>query len=66
VKRRDLEKHLKACGCEPQGRSGRGPHDVWWNPANNLTAPVPRHKEIVWITARKICDELKIPRIDKK
>lgn len=67
MKRRDLEKHLKAHGCEPTAeRSGRGPHDIWWNPANNLTAPIPRHKEINWLTARAICDELKIPRTKQK
>jgi len=66
MKRRDLEKHLKAHGCEPLRRSGRGPHDFWWNPTNGLAAPVPRHKEVNWITARAICDELKISRSTQK
>ena len=66
MKRRDLEKHMKAHGCEAEQRSGRGRHDVWRNPANGLTAAVPRHNEIKTGTGRAICDSLGIPRIDKK
>jgi hypothetical protein len=31
------------------------------NPANERTAPVPRHAEIADLLVRKICEELEIP-----
>ncbi|MEM6507173.1 MAG: type II toxin-antitoxin system HicA family toxin [Planctomycetota bacterium] len=65
MKRRDLEKHLKAHGCEPAERSGRGPHDIWWNPTKRTTSAIPRKKEIKTGTGRAICDDLGVPRIDK-
>jgi len=66
MKRRDLEKHLKAHGCVPEPRSGRGPHDVWFNPAKKLHAAIPRNNEIKTGTGRGICDDLGVPRINKK
>ncbi|MCI0700055.1 MAG: type II toxin-antitoxin system HicA family toxin [Planctomycetia bacterium] len=39
MKRRELEKHLGEHGCKFDHHGGR--HDIWLNPANNKTAPVP-------------------------
>jgi len=66
MKRRDLEKHLKAHGCVPESRSGCGPHDIWRNPSNGLNAAIPRKKEIKTGTGRSICDDLGVPRLNKK
>jgi predicted RNA binding protein YcfA (HicA-like mRNA interferase family) len=38
-----------------------GDHD-WWHGPQGGQAPVPRHKEINANTARKICDQLGLPR----
>jgi len=40
VKRRDLERHLRAHGCQPVREGGR--HTIWENPANEALAAV-RH-----------------------
>lgn len=60
MKRRDLVKHLEANGCELR-REGSS-HTIYWNPANGVRAPVPRHGEIKPYTARAICDQLGIKR----
>lgn len=59
MKRRDLERHLVANGCEPI-REGAN-HMIWNNPAADQRAPVPRHREIPTGTARAICRQLAIP-----
>ncbi len=63
IKRRDLERHLREHGCHPLRE---GEHQVWLNPRNGRTAPVPRHREIDNATAARICDMLGIPRITKR
>jgi predicted RNA binding protein YcfA (HicA-like mRNA interferase family) len=59
LKRRALERHLRACGCEPL-REGAN-HAIWVHPQHDLRAPVPRHGEIPIGTARAICRQLSIP-----
>lgn len=49
MKRRALLAHLRAHGCELRREGGE--HSIWWNPANGRTSAVPRHTEIVDITA---------------
>lgn len=64
MKRRKLEKHLRAHDCEPV--RDRGPHEIWRNSETEAVAPVPRHKEIKTYTVSSICKKLDIPVPDKK
>jgi mRNA interferase HicA len=52
LKRRELERHLAAHGCEML-REGAN-HTIWHNPPSDLRTPVPRHREIPTGTARAI------------
>ena len=45
MKRTDLLRHLKDKGCELYREGGR--HTIYWNPANQKTSSIPRHREIV-------------------
>lgn len=60
MKRTDLERHLRSHGCVVHREGGR--HQIWINPANRQTAPVPRHPEIKTFTARSVCVDLGIPK----
>jgi mRNA interferase HicA len=53
LKRRELERHLTAHGCEVL-RAGSN-HTIWHNPHRELRTPVARHHEIPSGTARAIC-----------
>ena len=44
MKRRDLIRELVAAGCYLKRRGKR--HDIYTNPRNGRSAPVPRHVEI--------------------
>jgi mRNA interferase HicA len=58
VKRRDLERHLRKHGAGPLREGGR--HSYWgFNPERSTA--LPRHREIAWPLARKICKQLGIP-----
>jgi mRNA interferase HicA len=57
--RQALIRHLIAHGCRLL-REGRL-HSVWFNPASQRQAAVPRHREINNYTARTICRQLGIP-----
>ena len=59
MQRRRLIQYLRRHGCELV-REG-GDHSIYWNPQNGNTAPVPRHREIADLLARRICRELGIP-----
>jgi len=59
MKRLDLIRHLEFHGCRFL-REG-GSHTVYFNPTKKKTSTVPRHREIVDFTARKICRDLEIP-----
>ncbi|MBJ7458371.1 MAG: type II toxin-antitoxin system HicA family toxin [Thermoleophilaceae bacterium] len=55
LKRRALEKHLRAHGCECFKHGGS--HDRWVSPAGKRST-VPRHREIGAVVARAICEQL--------
>jgi mRNA interferase HicA len=59
LKRRELERHLTAHGCDVL-REGAN-HTIWRNQPADLRAPIPRHREIPPATARAICRQLAIP-----
>ncbi|MBD1208909.1 MAG: type II toxin-antitoxin system HicA family toxin [Ignavibacteria bacterium] len=44
MKRGDLLRELSNAGCSLKRNGGR--HDIWYNPSNGKSAPVPRHSEI--------------------
>ncbi|RMG24301.1 MAG: type II toxin-antitoxin system HicA family toxin [Armatimonadetes bacterium] len=59
MKRGDFLRHLRKQGCQllRQGKK----HEIWLNPANQQTAPVPRHQTIDRRLGREICRQLEIP-----
>jgi hypothetical protein len=61
VKRRELERHLRAHGAEPLREGAR--HSVWaiGGPESERIAAVPRRGEIKTGTVRGICKDLDIP-----
>ncbi len=59
MKRRDLLDHLKKEGCILHREGAK--HSVFLNPENGHLATVPRHREIEYLLARKICRQLDIP-----
>jgi predicted RNA binding protein YcfA (HicA-like mRNA interferase family) len=56
MKRRDLVKRLEIGGCELLRHGGR--HDIYHNPVTGRSEPVPRHREINEILAKKILRSL--------
>jgi predicted RNA binding protein YcfA (HicA-like mRNA interferase family) len=60
MKRIDLIRHLERNACEflRQGSN----HTVYVNRKARRSSAVPRHREINDFLARKICDDLLIPR----
>jgi mRNA interferase HicA len=61
VKRRDLESHARAHGARPIDEGGN--HTRWKGPQGKRSA-IPRHREIGYGLARKICRQLEIPPPD--
>ena len=59
MKRLDLLRHIESSGCLLLREGAR--HSVYYNPANNQTSAVPRHREINGFLARKICRDLGVP-----
>jgi predicted RNA binding protein YcfA (HicA-like mRNA interferase family) len=59
VKKRELERHLAAHGCQLV-REGAN-HELWENRATGQRTTVPRHREVKTPTARGICRQLGIP-----
>ena len=57
MKRRDLERHLRAQGARLLREGGN--HSYWGFDAERSTA-VPRHRQIDYRLARKICADLGI------
>jgi mRNA interferase HicA len=53
MKLAELERHLRHHGCALY-REGAA-HSIWFNPALNKIASVPRHREIKEGTVRAIC-----------
>jgi predicted RNA binding protein YcfA (HicA-like mRNA interferase family) len=56
MKRRDLVAAVEAAGARLL-RSG-GKHDIYHNPKTGSTQPIPRHREINELLARKILRDL--------
>lgn len=56
MKRRDLVKKLEKAGCNLLRHGGK--HDIYHNPSNGKSEPVPRHREINELLARKIIKSL--------
>jgi mRNA interferase HicA len=59
MKRQALIHHLESHGCQLLREGGK--HSVYYNPANNQTSAVSRHRELNDFLARKICRDLGIP-----
>jgi mRNA interferase HicA len=58
MKLRELERHLRAQSCRQIDEGGN--HSRWIGPSGERSV-VPRHREIDYGLARKICRQLKIP-----
>jgi mRNA interferase HicA len=56
VKRLDLIRELEQAGCVLLRHGGR--HDIYHNPKTGRSEPVPRHREINEILARRIIRHL--------
>ncbi len=59
MKKRDLEQQLKVYGWWFLREGGR--HEIWTN--GNMTEPVPRHKEIAELLAKKILKKAKLNQV---
>jgi HicA-like toxin of HicAB toxin-antitoxin system len=57
VKRRDLERYLRAQGCRQASEGGN--HSRWISSLGALSV-VPRHREIDFVVVRKICRQLEV------
>jgi mRNA interferase HicA len=53
VKKRDLERHLAAHGCQLEREATK--HELWQNSETGARSTVPRHRENKMPTARGIC-----------
>ena len=60
MKLRDLIRHLERFGCEKLREGGN--HTVYVNRSKQKVTAVPRHREINEFLAKKICDDLGVPR----
>jgi mRNA interferase HicA len=60
MKRIELLRHLERHGCQLLREGGE--HTVYVHRAVRRSSSVPRHREINDFLARKICDDLQIPR----
>lgn len=60
MKRADLIRHLKAHGCIFVREGAK--HTIYKNPVSGSFSTVPRHREVKESIARKVCDDLGIPR----
>ena len=60
MKHVDFVRHLTQHACVLHRQGAR--HEIYRNTANGNRAAVPRHREIKETTARRICDQLGIPR----
>ena len=59
MKRRELLRHLEVHGCHCA--RDQGPHSVWRNPGTGVVQAVPRHAEIDFFLAKRICRKLSVP-----
>ena len=56
MKRRDLIRRLEKAGCELLRHGAK--HDIYHNRESGVSEPVPRHREINEMLARKIIKSL--------
>jgi len=61
MKRRDLIRQLDKAGCALLRHGAK--HDIYHNPDTGVSEPVPRHREINELLARKILKNLTTPQI---
>ena len=61
MKRRELIQHPEDHGCQLLREGGK--HSLYFNPSNDQTSAVPRHREINDFLARKICRDLGVPEL---
>jgi predicted RNA binding protein YcfA (HicA-like mRNA interferase family) len=59
MKRQDLLRHLGAQGCALFREGAK--HTIYYNPDDNQTSAIPRHREIDEFLVRKICRDLGVP-----
>jgi len=59
LKRKELIKRLEKEGCQLLRHGSK--HDIYHNPKTGRTQPVPRHREINEILAKKILKDLTEP-----
>ena len=60
MKRSELERYLRENGCQKLREGAK--HSIWEKTGTEKKAAVPRHNDIKRNTARRICDDLGIPR----
>lgn len=60
MKHQDLLKKLKTAGCELLRHGAK--HDIYHNPMTGRSQPVPRHREINELLAKKIIRDLTAPQ----
>ncbi len=60
MKRVDLIRHLETHGCQLLREGGN--HTIYVNRPVKKVSAIPRHREILEFTARKICKDLQIPQ----
>jgi mRNA interferase HicA len=58
MKRRELERHLRAHGCRQVDEGG---NHARWAGLHGERSVVPRHREIDYGLTRKICRQLQVP-----
>jgi len=58
MKRRELIRHLERHGCEFLREGGN--HTIYVNRAKRKVSAVPRRRETIEFTARKICKDLEV------
>lgn len=56
MKRVDLVRRLEDMGCSLLRHGGR--HDIYHNPITGYSEPVPRHREITELLAKRIISRL--------
>ena len=59
MKRLDLIRHPERHGCEFLREGGN--HTIYVNRPQKKVSTVPRHREIIDFTVRKICKDLDVP-----
>jgi predicted RNA binding protein YcfA (HicA-like mRNA interferase family) len=59
VKRVDLIRELEKAGCVLLRHGAK--HDIFHQPASGMSQPVPRHRDISEVLARKIIKDLAKP-----